>query len=414
MNKTEILISLKEEFKKELSEGILYYWLNNTIDKKNGGYVGTINSKNIPQYDDPKGGILHSRILWTFAAAYRVFGNEEYKIAADIAYEYLVKHFIDKEYGGTFWLVDAKGNPFEDRKHVYAQAFSIYSLAEYYLAVKDEEALNHAIDLYNLIEKHATDADNGGYFEAFSREWKQTDDVRLSEKDENEPKSMNTHLHVLEGYTNLYRAWPNPQLKEQLTTLVHIFIDKIVNKTSTSMVNFMDLDWTPKSDIISFGHDIETTWLLCEAVNVLDDKSLLEKVNKISISVSKSVISNGVDKDGGLLNEANSSGVTDFDKDWWPQAEAVVGFLNAYEISGNKEFLQAAFNSWAFIKNCLIDYTYGEWYEKVNQAGEPYKEMDKVRSWKGPYHNGRAALEVIERVERIVAANKMLSKKEIA
>ena len=414
MKEVEILIKLKDEFKQELVENILHYWLNNTIDEINGGFVGTINCINIPQYDDPKGGILHSRILWTFSAAYKTFGNEEYKVAADRAYEYLKEHFIDKEHGGTFWLVDANGNPFDDRKHVYAQAFSIYSLAEYYLAVKDEEALNHAIDLYNLIEKHAAENENGGYFEAFSREWKLIEDVRLSDKDKNEPKSMNTHLHILEGYTNLYRAWPNAQLKVHLTTLVHIFIDNIVNESSTSMINFMDLDWTPKSDIISFGHDIETTWLLCEAVNLLDDKDLINKANSIAISVADSVISNGIDKDGGLLNEANSSGVIDTDKDWWPQAEAVIGFLNAYEIAGKKEFLQASYDSWSFIKSCLIDYTYGEWYEKVNKEGEPYKEMDKVRLWKGPYHNGRAALEVIERVGRLFASKKKLNKKEIA
>ncbi len=414
MKQTEILTRLKEEFNNELKQNILHYWLKYTMDEKNGGYVGTINCDNIPQYDDPKGGILHSRILWTFSAAYKVFGNEEYKIAADRAYEYLKNHFIDKVYGGTFWLVDASGNPFDDRKHVYAQAFSIYSLAEYYLAVKDEEALNQAINLYNLIEKHASEPKNGGYFEAFSREWNLIEDVRLSDKDKNEPKSMNTHLHILEGYTNLYRAWPNSQLKEQLTTLVQIFIDKIVNESTTSMINFMDLDWTPKSDIISFGHDIETTWLLCEAVNLLDNDDLIHTVNNIAISVTESVIRNGVDKDGGLLNEANLSGIIDSDKDWWPQAEAVIGFLNAYEISGKKEYLQASFDSWAFIKSCLIDYTYGEWYEKVNQQGEPYKEMDKVRSWKGPYHNGRAALEVIERVDRLIKTNKMLSTKEIA
>ncbi len=414
MKETEILTRLKEEFNCELKQDILHYWLKYTMDEKNGGFVGTINCENIPQYDDPKGGILHSRILWTFSAAYKAFGNEEYKVAADRAYEYLKNHFIDKEYGGTFWLVDANGNPFDDRKHVYAQAFSIYSLAEYYLAVKDEEALNHAISLYNLIEKHASEPENGGYFEAFSREWNLIEDVRLSDKDKNEPKSMNTHLHILEGYTNLYRAWPNTQLKEQLTTLVKIFIDKIVNESTTSMVNFMDLDWTPKSDIISFGHDIETTWLLCEAVNLLDDKVLTHTVRDIAISIAESVLSNGVDVDGGLINEANLSGIIDSDKDWWPQAEAVIGFLNAYEISGKKEFLKASFDSWAFIKSCMIDYTYGEWYEKVNQQGEPYKEMDKVRSWKGPYHNGRAALEVIERVDRLFATNKMLSKKEIA
>ncbi len=414
MKETEILIELKTEFKNELTENILYYWLNNTIDEKNGGYVGSINCDNVPQFDDPKGGILHSRILWTFSAAYKAFGNEEYKLAADRAYLYLKDHFIDKENGGTYWMVDANGKPSEDRKHVYAQAFSIYSLAEYFLAVKDEEALNHAIALYNLIEKHAADTENGGYFEAFSCEWKLIEDVRLSDKDENEPKSMNTHLHILEGYTNLYRVWPNAQLKEQLTTLVQIFIDKIVNESTTSMINFMDLDWTPKSDIISFGHDIETTWLLCEAVNVLGDKSLLDKVNTIAISVAESVISNGIDKDGGLINEANLSGITDSDKDWWPQAEAVIGFLNAYEISGRKEFLQASFNSWDFIKNYMIDYTYGEWFEKVNQEGEPYKEMDKVRSWKGPYHNGRAALEVMERVDCLFSTKKKLNKKEIA
>ena len=402
------LDTLRSELQSELTGNILPYWINYVKDEVNGGYVGSITYNNQKVYDAPKGGILAARLTWTFSACYKQLETPELKDAAKRAYDYFKTYFVDNQEGGIYWMVDADGKPLDDRKHVYAQAFGIYSLVEYYSAFKDRGALNLAFELYQLIEKYAIDSENGGYFEAYNRYWEPNDDVRLSEKDENEPKSMNTHLHLLEAYANLYRYTPNEEIKGKLSSLIDIFCDYIINKEGTSLINFMGVDWTPKSDIISYGHNIETSWLLYEAAEILGDTFKLDRVIPLSISLATAVLENGIDTDGGLLNEADSAGIIDSDKDWWPQAEAVVGFLNAYELSGNEVFLNASVNSWEFIKNHIIDKEYGEWYEKVSREGIPYKTMDKVRSWKCPYHNSRTVLEVLHRFEKRQQQNRDL------
>ena len=396
----ELLKKLSAQVEQELIEDLVPYWAKFTIDNINGGFVGRVNCNNKKVYEAEKGGILNARLLWAFSATYKKFDIPALKEAAHRSFKYFVQYFIDKEYGGFFWILDAKGNVVDDRKQIYAQAFGIYGLVEYYSVFKDREALRLAYNLFHLIEKHARDHENGGYFEAYNRCWELNGDVRLSEKDENEPKSMNTHLHILEAYTNLYRYAPNKELGSRLEELILIFCNHIIAKDEKSLVNFMGLDWVPKSDTISYGHDIEASWLLTEAAEVLGCKTIFSRVKHSAILLARSVLENGVDSDGGLLNEENFIEIIDSDKDWWPQAEAMVGFLNAYEISGDDRFITAAWNSWEFIKGFILDKDQGEWFEKVNREGIPYS-LDKVRSWKGPYHNMRAILEVLVRIERI-------------
>lgn len=401
MNGESILTKLQKELELEFKQNLLPFWAEYAIDEKNGGFVGKITADNLKVYSADKGGILNARILWSLSAAYKQYPSKKLAEAAHRAYKYFDKYFMDDKYGGFFWMVNSKGKAVDPKKHIYTQAFGIYGLVEYYSAFKNHEALKLAYNIYSLIEEHSVDKTYGGYFEAYSQDWELNDDVRLSEKDENEPKSMNTHLHILEAYTNLYRHAPSKELKEKLVSLIHYFHDHIINKEKTSLINFFGRDWSPRSNQISYGHDIESSWLLVEAAEVIEDEHLLSVTREHAVSIANAVLENGIDSDGALINEGGPNGYTDTDKDWWPQAEAVVGFLNVYEITGDLKFLEASANSWMFIKQHLIDRKHGEWYEKTSREGVPYDTMDKVRSWKGPYHNMRLIFEVNRRVKNL-------------
>jgi len=387
---------LKNEMSSEL-DIILNYWMDKTIDNENGGFYGQIDGRNHLRKESGKGAVLNARILWTFSSAYRILKNQKYLDAASRAKDYLLKYFVDKEFGGIYWMLDYIGNPIETKKQIYAQSFAMYGLSEYYKITKDKEALEYAIKLFELTEKYSYDKIRDGYFEAYSREWVLLEDLRLSDKDANEKKTMNTHLHVMEGYANLYRVWPDAHLKQQLTKIIHVFCDKIIDNRSYSFKLFFDENWNCKSKVTSFGHDIEGSWLLLEAAEVLGDHSLVNKIKDIALKMADKVACNGLDSDGALVNEGEDCEIVDYDKHWWPQTEAIVGFINAWAISGNEEFMDRALAVWDFTKEYIIDHEYGEWYFRVNRDGVPYLEEDKVGPWKCPYHNSRACFEIIER-----------------
>jgi len=392
------VLKLKSELTKELQDNILMYWINHVIDEKNGGFIGHIDYPNLPKYDAPKGSVLNARILWTFSSAYRVFPNEKYLQAAERAYQYIKTYFVDREFGGVYWELDYLGKPLNSRKQIYAISFTIYGLAEYYMISNDNESLELAKQLFDVIEKYSFDQKRNGYVEALSHKWEPLQDFRLSEKDANESKTMNTHLHILEAYANLYRVWKDERLQKALRNLIELFINKFINQNHNLNL-FFDDDWTLKSDEISFGHDIECSWLLHEAAEVLANQTLLHKVEKVAVNMANETFK-GIDEDFGLFNESfPSENKIDSDKHWWPQAEAIVGFYNAYQISGDEKFLDQALNSWEFTKNYIVDKEHGEWFGKVNKDGKPYLKDEKVGFWKCPYHNGRACIELIRRIK---------------
>ncbi len=399
METTSTLAALRDELGTELTERILPYWMEHTIDHVHGGFVGRITQKNEIVDGAEKGLVLNARILWTFSAAYRVLGDERYRVVADRAYAFMTNAFRDHAHRGYYWMLTYDGRPADDRKHVYAQAFALYGVAEYYRATGHEPALDEAISLFDLIERYAHDLDHGGYHEAFDRAWARLDDARLSDKDAHERKSMNTHLHVLEAYTNLFRVWPDAGLLTQLHALTDVFIHRILRGETRHFLLFFDEDWRPKSTAVSFGHDIEASWLLLDAAEVLGDDELRRQVRDVAVDIARLTLSEGQDHDGGLFNQGGPSGIADTDKDWWPQAEAIVGFVRAYEETGDSAFVKAAEASWAFIKRFVVDEEYGEWFGRVSRDGAPYDEEDKVGSWKCPYHNSRACLEIMDRVD---------------
>ena len=391
------------QYKKEQDEelhSILSYWMHYTIDKEHGGFYGRIDHDNNIDSQAAKGSVLNSRILWSFSAAFKHTGNPEYLVVAERAFTYILEHFIDKIYGGVYWSVDYKGKVLDTKKQIYASAFALYGMSEYYQASKNEVAKKSAIDLYHAIENYSHDRRNKGYIEALSSDWKELDDLRLSAKDANERKSMNTHLHVLEAYTNLYRIWPEGQLKRNIEELIHLFLEHIIDKQTNHLVLFFDDDWNQRSSDISFGHDIEAAWLVQEAAEMIGNANLLQQVKTRSIQVARAA-AEGLDKDGGLWYEVEE-GQLKKEKHWWPQAEAMVGFLNAWQISKEEQFFYYSWQTWQFVQQHILEKEKGEWKWGIKADYSAMQGEDKVGVWKCPYHNSRACLELSRRLQYFV------------
>ncbi|WP_418509842.1 AGE family epimerase/isomerase [Corallibacter sp.] len=383
--------TLKSELNNELYN-ILNYWTENTLDLKYGGFVGRIDHYNNIIPEASKGIILNTRILWSFSAASNHLKTNEYKNICDRAYEYLKKHFNDPINEGLYWELDFKGNTTNSRKQIYAQAFGIYALSEYYMFSKNEDAKNWAIKLFKLIEKHAKDTKKLGYLEAFNKDWSPIEDMRLSEKDMNASKTMNTHLHILEAYTSLAKIYDNDDLKESLTVLTSLFLNTFLNKENHYEL-FFDDDWNLLSNSVSYGHDIEAAWLVIEAAKQINNNELLKKANKVAIDVANTFLDEGIDTEGAVINEKNiSTNHKDTDRHWWPQVEALVGLKYAYELTNDNKYINASQKIWQFTKNNLLDSKNGEWFFRVDKLGNIYKNEDKVSMWKAPYHTSRACI----------------------
>ncbi len=382
----------------ELKDNILQFWLEHTIDEENSGFYGFISRDLTVNRQADKGLVLNTRILWTFSAAFRLYGEPQYMEMADRAYRYITSYFIDFQHGGLYWMLDYKGAVTSSKKQVYGQAFAIYAFSEYYRATGYEDALTKAVELFHVLERHSYDPVDKGYIEALARDWSETNENSLSDKDLNTKKSMNTHLHVLEAYTNLYRVWPEPALRDKLRELIVVMLRHIVDNESYHFKLFFDMEWNSQNSHISYGHDIEGSWLIHEAAEVLGEPELLQESVAVAIAMAEVTLREGVDEDGGLFNEAEPGKLLDSNKDWWPQAEAVVGFYNAYQLSGDHSYLEAARKSWHFIETNLVDKEYGEWLWSVKRNGSPSDNIEKVSPWKCPYHNSRACFEMIGRL----------------
>lgn len=388
--------NLRNEVHDVLTNNILPYWINRMIDCQ-GGFYGRITGNEERDPDADKGAILNARILWTYSAAYRLLRKEEYLQMATRAKRVIINDFYDKEYGGIYWALNHKGIPSDTKKQMYALGFAIYGLSEYHRATGDKEALDYAIRLFHAIEDHSFDTEKNGYFEATTREWNEIADMRLSEKDANERKTMNTHLHILEPYTNLYRVWKDEKLKQQVKNLIELFTDKILDPDTHHLQLFFDDDWNSKYHILSYGHDIEASWLIHEAALVLGDPEVLAKVEPIIRKVGTAA-AEGLTANGGMMYEKHcDTNHLDNDYHWWVQAETVVGYFNLYEHFGDEDSLQKALRCWEFIKANLIDYENGEWFWSRRADGSINRTDDKAGFWKCPYHNGRMCMEIIER-----------------
>lgn len=392
---------VKEKYSQSINSAltdILHYWMEKTPDHENGGFLGKIDNNNIITPDSPKGSVLNARILWSFAAAYNYDSQPQYLETAERAYHYIAEHFVDNNYGGVYWTVDAQGNPLDTKKQVYAIAFTIYAFSEYFIASGREVARDHAVELYQDLIKYSLDKEKGGYFEAFGQQWEPISDLRLSDKDANEKKTMNTHLHVLEAFANLYRIWPDEELKTRITDLLKNFILHIIDAETGHLKLFFDEDWNSKSVIISYGHDIEAAWLLLEAAEIIEDSDWIARLKDIAVKMAYATIE-GIDKDGGLWYEKDPSADHIIkEKHWWVQAEAMVGFYNAWQISADPIFLERFERIWDYTQQHIIDHENGEWFWGIGPDGSVMAGEDKAGLWKCPYHNSRACIEILKRL----------------
>jgi len=394
--------AFRDEVKEELFN-ILDYWIKYSVDNENGGFYGEVNVENVPDPNAPRSVVVTSRILWTFSAAHQLFPNPKYRELAERAFGYLRQHFVDEQYGGVYWSVTGKGAPLETKKQLYGNAFAIYGFSEYYKVSKDPAALKAAQSIFAAMIKHAYDSKQGGYIEAYERDWSNTTEYILSRGDHR--KSMNTHLHILEAFANLYTVWKSPESTFHLRHAINMMLLHIIDSQTKRMNLFFNEEWGRLTTTISYGHDIEASWLLLEAAEILGERETIEKCKTVSFGMAVAAC-DGLAADGALNYEFEpTSGHLNDSKQWWPQAEAMVGLVNAYQISGKVNYLEKAEKVWEWIKKYMIDYKGGEWWPALD-ANHNVMPGNKISFWKGPYHSSRACMEVWRRLGGVDSLNR--------
>ena len=368
---------LKTEVKQHLTETLIPFWQGMT-DRENGGFYGYLGYGLELDRKAVKGCILNSRILWFFSNAYLALGEEHLLESAGHAFRFLRDHCLDREYGGVYWSLDYKGEPQDEMKHTYNQAFAIYALSSYY-------------------DEGKTAAPGIGYREAFTRDFGPAENDKLSENGVMAEKTMNTLLHVFEAYTELYRVTGDGEVADRLREMLDIVADKVYNPRLGRQEVFFDRFWNPLIDLYSYGHDIEAAWLIDRGLDILGDRAYTERLAPITETITENIFHRAY-TDHSLVNEAEN-GVVDRTRVWWVQAEAVVGFLNGYQRHPEKkEYLAAAEDIWGYIRDHLIDRRPGsEWFSGLDEERRPIQKAI-VDPWKCPYHNGRMCLEVMKRV----------------
>ncbi|MES1157104.1 MAG: AGE family epimerase/isomerase [Alphaproteobacteria bacterium] len=379
-------------------EAILDWWSTHAVDPR-GGFYGEIGADNAPNLAAGKGAVLNARLLWFFSLAASHLNSERARVLADRAVDYIRTAFLDQRCGGLFWEVDASGRPANPRKQAYAQAFAIYGLCEHYRATETSASRDLALALFDLLETRFAEPRHGGYIEARSEDWSPLADMRLSDVDANTPKSQNTHLHILEAYTSLVAIARPPRTEDALYRCIRIFETRLLNPKTNHLRLFTDLDWTDRSEAVSFGHDIEASWLLWRAGEVLTEAER-EQLFPLVIDLARTALREAVDDEGALRSERSFNGHIDGRRVWWAQAEAMVGFLNAYERTGEAAFFDAFERAWLFIQH-HHKAANGEWTWWSDIDAPNADRAYKAGFWKCPYHNGRAMLEVSQRLRRM-------------
>lgn len=384
---------LIKECKSELENHIIPFW-DALRDDENGGFYGQMDNDLVLDKKGTKGVILNSRILWFYSSVYRSIGGEKNLDNARHAYEFLRDKCVDRENGGVYWMMNFDGTVNDSMKHTYNQAFAIYALSTYFLACGDKEALKLAFELFDTVEEKCTD--DIAYMEAFSKDWKLIENDALSENGLMADKTMNTVLHLIEGYTVLLEASKDKRVEERLRFLLDITADKIYDAQNHKLKVFFDVNLDVIGDIYSYGHDIEATWLIDRACDTIGDERLIRDWQEKNLKIAEKIYN--VALENGAVNNERENNVIDRKRVWWVQAESIVGFINAYSHCNDKKYLEAASSVWSWIKNYQIDKrSGGEWWAEVDFKGEPMSDFTMVNEWKCPYHNGRMCLEVMAR-----------------
>ena len=380
-----------QEVRENLTSCILPYWLK--LKDPRGGFYGEVAADGTILYDAPRGVILNARIIWSFAAAFQALPETAYLVAAVHARDYFLEHFCDHKYGGVYWSVDAAGERLDTKKQLYAQGFAIYGLSELYKVTGDDEVLKNAINLYKVVETYFADRENGGYIEALSRDFSPLEDMSLSAHDINADKTMNSHLHVLEAYANLYQVWPDEELKAAVERLLDIVGTKVMAADGHLQLYFRK-DWSVMPGGVSYGHDIETSWLALECAFALKDLDVVNRVRPWALAMGKAG-NEGLFPDGSMRYEKFLDGNYDDSRQWWVQAETVVGNLWLWKYHSDPQGAERALAAWHYIREKLVDSKDGEWWWAVLPDGSLDLSQPKVGFWKCPYHNTRMCLQVL-------------------
>lgn len=380
--------TLSKSIENNLTENILPFWMDYTVDP-DGGFYGTVMNDGTPRATD-KGAIMNARIIWTFSRAYRIYGIPAYKEMADRAAEYFKEHFIDKKYGGVYWSVSSEGNMSDGTKQTYANAFGVYGLSEHFRATGDVSSLEAAIDIFHVLQKYSHDPVKKGYIEVFDRDWSRSGAKGVDGRTETS-KTMNTHIHVMEGFTNLWFVWPDPEVKAAILELLDILQTHLYNADTKHLILYCNDDWKMVATDDSYGHDIETSWLMCESAEAVGDEALIAKIRKQAIEMVDVALAEGIRPDGGMKYEGDRL-------QWWPECETVIGCINAWQITGDKKYFDAAAKCWDFTEKYFVDKEVGGWYKDIMADGTPVARSAKASMWNCPYHNSRMGYEVVARL----------------
>ena len=395
---SEIAAHLASSAEADLLENLLPYWVKTAPDPDGDGFVGQVGPGEVVDPEAPRGALLTSRILWTFSAAHLRWPEMGYLEMADRAHADLVGRFWDEAHGGLYWSIAADGLPLNSDKNIYGQAFGIFALTEYYQATGHQEAQERAIEIYRLMDLNARDRTHGGFLELFATDWsRKPANTAVVMGVGQGAKSQNTHLHVMEAFTNLLKTWPDAGLLEAQQEVVDLMLNKVLDKEEWHLHLFFDDAWGVVSTGVSYGHDIEAAWLMQQAAEQLGDGVMIEIARKAAVEIARATLAEGLDADGALFYAGEPDGPTNRIKAWWPQAEGVVGFLNAWQVSGDDRFLEAANRIWTFIEETMIDRENGGWFHSISPDGRVLP-MEKIGLWTCPYHNARAAMEMIDRL----------------
>ena len=391
---------IKKDFEKHLKEEHIPFWLG-MVDRERGGLYGCMDREGHILKSADKGTLLQSRSLWYFSTAADLTGDPALREAADRVYRFFRDHCIDPEYGGVVWTVSPEGRIKDDSKDTYNQGFAIYALSAYYGLTGKEKALSIARELYTLVERCFRDRD--GYLEAFNRDLTPRSNERLSENGVLADRTMNTLLHIMEGYTELYRVSGDEAVRSSLLEILDIFRTRVFDPERRMQKVFFDFDYHSLIDLISYGHDIETAWLVDRTLEVIGEREgeedLLASVRHITDVLAEAVYERAYDEASGSLDNECEKGLVNKNRIWWVQAEAVTGFYNAYgKHPEETRYREASERIFAYIEKNLIDPSVGEWYEEVRPGNEVYKDKGYVHLWKCPYHNGRMYLEMLKRL----------------
>ncbi len=393
---SDVRVALRSEARRELLDRVMPYLAAHCIDEERGGFLGFAEHGAGTDADGPSSLLLNARIFWIFATAARSV-DAAYLPVATRAYDHLRARFWDAERGGAYWSLTPAGDPLDTRKMTYGQAFLLYGLCAYYDTTRDPSALSWAQRQFGLIETHALDTTSGTYRERFDVDWSPLPGQRHSDQGPVVETTTNTLLRLLEAYTALYQVWRKPHVEARLHALLMRFLDTVIDPSTHHLRMAFDAAWQPAMDLVSYGHDIEASWLLMRAADALRDDRLQRRVRERAAAMAGAVRHDGVAHDGALIY-ASTSAHRALDRHWWPQSEAVVGFLNAEAMTGDRAYLEAAAGVWQYIQLHFVDRTRGGWYARVNREGAPYAGEPSLGRGKGVYHHARACLEVLRRI----------------